>query len=422
MTRKKKIVAICLGVLVGVMLGSGYGFCAQKKLTVWGWDFRATKDIAPQVEQFEALHPDVKIETINMSFDDIAKKLMMSLVAGTGAPDVSFEVDDRARKYYGTDLIYTLDDVIPNYEDIFVKALSYRWKYQGKLWGAPYDMGTFVMFYRKDIFDEVGVDFPGSWEELIEVGKKITIPGKRYMTVFTTNEPTQVTSIVQSRGGKVTNIKDEVLFNNPIMAEVCQYVTDAVNKYKVAEYANIFDAAAWVKIKESRWAVIPAWYWYQSFGLKDLAYKPEFDGWWRIARILPWKKGDPPTGAGFRDGGIWLVPKQTKYPELAKKFAASLATKEAQVSQATRRGILPVNALALEELSKWQDPFFGGQKPYKIALAEMRDCPPMEFGAKWWGSMSPPLNNALNAIVFEGMPVKKALEDAEKSARAELAE
>ena len=421
MTTRKKIVAICLGVLVGIMLGASYGFCAQKKLTVWGWDFRATKDIAPQVEQFEALHPDVKIETVNMSGDDVHKKVMMALMAGTGAPDVSFHVDTRARKYYGTDLIHTLDDVIPNYEDIFIKAISYRWTYQGKLWGVPYDMGTFVMFYRKDIFDEVGIDFPQSWEDLIEVGKKITIPGKRYMTVFDSGAA-QMVSMAQSKGGKITNIKNEVLFNNPIVAEACQYIDDAVNKYKIAEFSNIFDSAAWVKIKEDRWVVIPAWYWYQSFGLKDMAYKPELDGKWRIARVLPWKKGDPPTGAGFDCGGIWIVPKQTEYPKLVKDFAAFLGTKEAQVSQATRRGILPVNIPALEELSEWQDPFFGEQRPYKIALEEMKDAPTMEFGGKYSGSIIPSLTVALNAIVMEGMSTEKALADAQKSAEAELRE
>lgn len=179
------------------------------------------------------------------------------------------------------------------------------------------------------------------------------------------------------------------MFNNPIVAEVYQYIADAVNKYKIAEFSNIWNSAAWVKIKEDRWVVIQVWYWYQSFGLKDMVYKPELEGKWRIARALPWKKGDPSTGAGFSCDGLWIVPKQTKYPKLAKEFAAFLGTKGAQVSQATRRGMLPVNVFALEELSKWEDPFFGGQKSYKIALEEMKDCPTMEFGGKWVGSIFP---------------------------------
>ena len=327
----KKIV-ICVATLVGIMLGAGCGFSAQKELTVWGWDFRATKDIAPQVKQFEALHPEVKIKTINIAPEDLHHKVMMAYLSGTGAPDVTFEVDTNARKYYGTNTIYTFDDVIPNFRDIFVKAISYRWTYEDHLWGVPYDMGTFLIFYRKDIFDEAGIEFPGDWQEFVEVGKKITIPGKRYMVAW---DGGKVAPLVQSRGGKITNIKNEVLFNNPITADICQYLVDMVHKHKIAEYTNLYNVAAWVKIKEDRWATIPAWYWYQSYALKDMAYKPELVGKWRIARMLPWKKGDPPTGAGFTCGGIWLVSTQTKYPKLAKEFAASLGTKEAQVSQAT---------------------------------------------------------------------------------------
>jgi len=417
---KKKALVVCLGVLLGLMLGNCPGVYAQKKLTVWGWDFRATKDIAPQVKEFEKQHPDVKIETVNISYEDVTRKTMMSLMAGTGAPDVVFHVDTDARRYYGTDLIWTLNDVIPNYKDIFVKAISYRWEYQGKLWGAPYDMGTFVMFYRKDILDKMGIEFPRSWEELIEVGKKVTIPGKRYMTVF---HPIAqlLASIVWSRGGQITNIENELLFNNPVTAEVMQYMADAINKYKIADYST-GGASDWVKIKEDRWVSIPNWFWYQSFGLKDLAYKPELEGKWRISRALPWKKGDPPTGAGFDCGGLWIVPKQTKYPELAKKFAASLATKEAQVSQAKRRGILPVNVEALKELSTWEDPFFGGQRTYKIALEEMQDAPTtMQFGGKWRGAIAPALEKALVAVIKEGVSPEKALDKAMEDAKAELA-
>lgn len=417
---KKRIVAICLGVIVSVALWTGYGFSAQKKILVWGWDFRATKDITPQVEQFEALHPDVKIETVNFGADDLSKKLLMAVLAGTGAPDISFMGDTDARKFYGTNLIYTLDDVIPNYEEDFVKAINYRWIYQGHLWGAPFDMGTFVMFYRQDLFDKAGTTFPTSWEDLIKVGKKMTIPGEQYMTVFQNNSAWQAVSMAQSRGAKISSIKDEVLFNNPTVAGVYQYIDDAVNEHKIAEFASMWDAVAWTKIKENRWAVISAWYWYQSFGLKDAAYLPELDGQWRIAQALPWKDGDPPTGAGFTNGALWVVFQQTDYPQIAKEFAASLATKEAQVSQATRRGILPVNVHALEELSKWQDPFFGGQRPYKIALDEAKVTPTAEYGAKWGGSLLPALTNALNAVVAEGVSPEKALADAEKSAEAEL--
>ncbi len=65
---------------------------------------------------------------------------------------------------------------------------------------------------------------------------------------------------------------------------------------------------------------------------------------------------------------------------------------------------------------------FGGQEPYKIVLEEMEDWLTIEFGSKWGGAIAPALQKALDAVVLEGVPVEKALADAEKDAKAELIE
>jgi len=403
---------------VGLILGSSYGFCAVKELTIWGWDFRAVKDLAPQIEQFEAEHPDVKIKAVNMSSDDVHDKFLIATVSGTGAPDITFHSSRKSYKWFemGEDVIYSLNDVIPNYEDIFLRVVLPEFTYKGKIWAAPYDTGPSVVFYRKDIFDEVGVKFPSNWQDFIEVGKKITTK-ERYATVFWQGD--QIVSFIQSRGGAFSNEKGDPLFNTPITVEICQYIVDAVKKHKIAEYASIWDSAAWEKIKEGRWAVILAWYWYQSFGLKDMAYKPELEGKWRISRCLPWTKDDPPTGANFIDSGIWLVSRQTRYPEIAKQFAALICSKEAQVNQAQRRGIFPMNRLALEELAKWKDPFFGEQHAYKVGLENLMDAPDVTLGPNR-DLFNKVLTVAMDRMIYEGVPVEKAVADAVKQAKIEL--
>lgn len=409
--------------IVSLVLISSVSLAAeQKTLTVWGWDYRATKDITPQVEEFERTHPDVNIETVDLGAEDLHNKLLSSLIAGTGAPDVSFEVDIYARKYYGTPMILSLSDVYPNYKEEFVEGLSYRWEYEGELWAIPYDTGPFVVFYLSDVFDELGIEFPDNWQDLLEVGKKVTKPRERYMTFFNSTDPDQFASIVQSRGGMITNIQEEILFNNPIAVETLEFMCSLIKEHQIAEYATPFDPAGFEKVKGGRWACLPIWFWYQSFGLKDVAYNPEFDGKWRVASTLRWAKDDPPTGADFTSGGLWLVTSQTKHPDIAKKFVASLGTKEAQVSQATNRGIMPVNVLALQELSSFQDPFFGNQETYKIALEVMTNYPSsIEFGGKY-PAISPILNSAIQKVMFEDVSPAEALAEAEKQAKIELAE
>lgn len=88
------------------------------------------------------MYPDVKIKAVDLGAEDLHNKLLASLLAGTGAPDVSFEIDIYARKYYGTPMILPLSDAYPNYKEEFVQGLSYRWEYNGELWGIPYDTGT----------------------------------------------------------------------------------------------------------------------------------------------------------------------------------------------------------------------------------------------------------------------------------------
>ena len=348
---KRVLLFVLFTFLIGVTLGATLKASDQKKLTVRGWDYRATKDIEPEVRQFELLFPNVKIEMINISPSDHHTKLMMEILSGTGAPDVAYETDSEARKFRDLGGLLSLTDVLPNWKELFVpqSLIEWRWTLDGELWGAPAYVGPFGIFYRKDIFDEAGTSFPTSWQEFMEIGKKITIPGKQYMACFV-NAGALPWALAQSRGGEVSDIDNAVLFDNLIMREIIQYIADSVLKHKIAEYASYWSPEGFQKVKEGRWATLPTWHWYQTFGLKDQAYDPELVGKWRWANALPWKTGDPPTGATFTGDGGWMVLKQTKHPDVAKRFAAFLVTGPALTDIALRRGLFPYNRESLKVL------------------------------------------------------------------------
>ncbi len=424
--RKLMLVLVVFLFAVSVAFGSGEqegkeGGKKQVELTIWGWDFRATKDVAEQTKAFEEKYPSVTINAMNMGADDLFDKLNIAIVSGSGAPDICFNVDTQVQEFYSQDVFYDLSEFLPGWENNFVPAISYRWSYEGKLYGAPYDMGPFVTFYRKDIFDQLGIDFESnvtSWEKWIEIGNKVTVPNERYMGAFYGGG--HFNAISWAAKAKITDRNNSLLFDNPKAQEVAQGMVDAVNKHGVAEYADYFDPAGYEKIKAGRWITVPTWFWYQSFGLKDLSYTEELDGSWRIARALPWKEGDPPTGAGFHCGGLWVVPKQTENPDLAIELAASFATKEAQVNQSKSRGIFPVNVEAQEVMAnEYQDPFFGGQDTYRIGLDQMKDAMSVGFGGKW-PIIEQALNNAMDRMMLDGVPVKKALTDAKNQAAKEM--
>jgi raffinose/stachyose/melibiose transport system substrate-binding protein len=49
--------------------------------------------------------------------------------------------------------------------------------YDGRYYGAPYDMGAFGVWYNRAIFDEIGVDVPDTWSELLDVVQAVKDAG-----------------------------------------------------------------------------------------------------------------------------------------------------------------------------------------------------------------------------------------------------
>jgi multiple sugar transport system substrate-binding protein len=48
------------------------------------------------------------------------------------------------------------------------------------IFGSPYSMSVYVPTYRVDLFEQAGVSFPQTWDELVDAGKAITQAPKRY--------------------------------------------------------------------------------------------------------------------------------------------------------------------------------------------------------------------------------------------------
>ena len=54
-------------------------------------------------------------------------------------------------------------------EDWFIPGGLDPYTYQGGLYGIPITMDFHMMFYRKDILEDLGVEPPETWEELYEI-------------------------------------------------------------------------------------------------------------------------------------------------------------------------------------------------------------------------------------------------------------
>jgi multiple sugar transport system substrate-binding protein len=149
-----------------------------------------------EILEFEKENPDIKID----AFDGQDYNKIMAMIAAGNAPDimrvsgtfdlVSFVIKGIAMNldpYIAKSKLFNKDDFTP-----IVDLFRYDGKEQGKgpLYGFVKDWSQdFTLWYNKKLFDEAGVPYlsatePISWEELLEISKKLTKTGNGKITQF----------------------------------------------------------------------------------------------------------------------------------------------------------------------------------------------------------------------------------------------
>ncbi|MEZ7004183.1 extracellular solute-binding protein [Streptomyces sp. AD55] len=139
-------------------------------VTITWWDTSNATNEAPTykalVKEFEAAHEDIKVNYVNVPFDQAQNKF--DTAAGSqGAPDVlRSEVGWTpafAKKGFFLPLDGTeaLDDAAK-----FQPSLIEQAKYEGKTYGVPLVTDTLAFVYNKQLFEKAGVEVPQTWDDL----------------------------------------------------------------------------------------------------------------------------------------------------------------------------------------------------------------------------------------------------------------
>jgi multiple sugar transport system substrate-binding protein len=137
------------------------------------------------VERFQAMHPGLNIELTLI--DREANKTQIRNYLTANAPDVNgWYAGNRMRPYVAAGLFEDVSDLWdgPMGEELAstLPALTL----DGKQWGVPYSYYQWGIYYRQDIFEELGLSVPTTWEEekanceaILESGRKCYAIGSR---------------------------------------------------------------------------------------------------------------------------------------------------------------------------------------------------------------------------------------------------
>ncbi len=415
MSKREKILKgkwlwLILVVVIFLFLGSAMVLAKEATtITLWGWP-AADAAFESFLKDFYAKYPDIKMDIKMMPFADVHNKLLTSLAAKAGAPDISMIEINHIDKFVARGGLVNLLDPPFNagkYREDFV---PYKWRQatdpEGRVVALPWDIGPATLFYRRDLFAKAGLPSDPdqlskvlkTWDDYLEMGKKLTVPGKQWMM----NHGQDIFYIYFAHKDFYDE-KYNVAVNFP----------KAVRILEISLKARTMGIDA----KVGTWT--PEW---QAMYKKD-ALATQISGCWFGGFLKTWIAPEQagkwaqipiPEDPGQNWAGSFLsIPEQTKKKADAWKFVEySMATAEPQNKMYAAVDYLPAYMPAWEDpMYQESDPYFGGQKVRLLHIWVAKNTPI---------PMTTPMDSLAESILMghvaqcidRALDPKKALDDA----------
>ncbi len=151
-------------------------------ITVWNtYTYHQQEAFQEMVDSFNASQDKVTVVYEPQAYQDYDSNLLLAVRNGTG-PNITNRYPSSAAAYIEEDLLVNLTPYISN-ETVGIP--DFKENLVGKVyeeitqWGEdsvyvfPVIITSEVLYYNKDIFNELGLEAPKTWEELAEVSKTI---------------------------------------------------------------------------------------------------------------------------------------------------------------------------------------------------------------------------------------------------------
>lgn len=260
--------------------------------------------------------------------------------------------------------------------DKVVKARFAPWTKEGKIFGIPHDVHPVTITYRKDLFDEAGVDLekPATWPEFQEACLRFqaywTAHGRpdRHAIELTSATPDDILKMLLQRHINLIDDYNRIFLDDPkTVKTVAFYAQLAAGPRKIAAQSSGGEGAIAQDLNGGNICAFMTADW-RIRNLKDDTIKnpatgvPILQGKMRMRPLPIFDPGDARTSTW---GGTMLaILKSCKRPDEAWKLAEFLYfSREGIESRRRTSQILPpVKAMWQDEAYQRPDPYFGGQR------------------------------------------------------------
>jgi multiple sugar transport system substrate-binding protein len=374
-------------------------------------------------DTFMDTHPKVKVKIETFAWPEFYTKWTTGLTSGQ-VPDVSTALPNHVVELIDVDALVPLNDVIDKIgRDRFYEAPLKEGTVEKDNFSIPLYSHAQVMWYRKDLLAQAGLEVPKTWDELYETAKKLNNPPG----VYGLSVPMGSGDMMATR------------FLNFYVRSAGETLITKDGKANLTSKAAIDGINYWVKMFEAtspegsvNYKVLDqATLYYQGKTAFDFnsgfqiggveTNSPQLLEQIDAAPMPKVNANDPDRGIETSNIPV-VVWKNSKHPEIAKAFVESLYEKEGYIKflHSVPAGMLPALKDIAEDPGFLNNPtiqkFDNAVKVISNAVDKgtaigMENGPILQSGIITSQGV---IESMFQDIVLKDVPVKEAAEKAEK--------
>jgi len=349
---------------------------------------------------FEA-RENCRIRAVNIEAGDTLKKIEVMHRANRMSIDLLLLDNMNLAPYVEKRLVLDLTQYQAQIDPEVYESLVQPLTFNGRLMFFPGRPNVQITYYNTDVFNGSNYPIPETWDELLEVAKRLKAAykvGKVAMHgTLDTNTTTQVFEFITAAGGEITTLNDAGSVKAfTFLQELYTYLSPETKKAnwnttnKFLSEETLFLARNW------------------PVGMQVIVKQNQKTN---IKAYATW--AGPAGRATMIGGDVIAITKRSPNKDLALKFAGYLMSREIQTLLVTELGWPPIRSDALGSVPEWQQGFF------KAIMEALRygHYRPAILG---WSAVDKYVNLAFKDIVMDGRDVQATLNTYARDLQEEL--
>ncbi|GAA2986510.1 extracellular solute-binding protein [Streptomyces lactacystinicus] len=349
------------------------------KVTIWSWDV-AAKAMQRLGKVFEQAHPGTTVEVVDIGYDNAYDKITVGLGAGSGLPDILTVEGHKLPTYIGN-FPNALVDLTSRAADLKSQYPQASWRTvtddKGRVLALPWDSGPCALFYRRDLFQQAGIDPAGlaTWDDYVTAGTALKAATGRKLLILDAKQDSLFAMLLQQQGQRWFT-DGKVAVATPAAERALTLLKQLVDR-DLVDFENGWDGFV-SGTHDGKAATTPTAAWWDGTLTTEMA---DLSGKFGVVPLPAFTPGG--TRTSNSGGSTLCVTAQSRNPETAWAFLSFLlADKANQASMMQHEGLFPAYLPALDDPYFQQpSPYYGGQPAMQLFAGLTRDIPTVELTA-----------------------------------------